>query len=56
VKFVRPLAPDESVEVTIQLEECEAHVRRARFQALRDTQPVAEGTFLLGPVEQGAPT
>lgn len=49
-KFLKPVQPDEPVEVTIVLEDDDAasHELRARFRAVRGDEPVLEGRFVLG--------
>jgi len=47
VRFLQPLLPDERVELRIQFTALEAAQLRARFQGVRATALVFEGSFIL---------
>lgn len=46
-KFLNPLPPDEEAELCVQVEDCDSHTQRARFQALRNGETIVSGALTL---------
>lgn len=47
VKFLHPVLPEERIELRIRFMNMEAAQLRASFQALRATEPVFQGSFIV---------